>query len=89
MAGRESAEEKIARIVRETLAGERQREEEASNPALGKLRKMIRDEVGGALGELLNDKGDGSGSGRRTRRPAIGEDDDDGDEGILKVLGFK
>ena len=86
---RESAEEKIARIVRETIAGERVREEEEKNPAYGKLRKMIREEVGGALAELLGDKGDAT-SRRRSRQAADGDEGDGEDEGgLLKVLGFK
>ncbi len=89
MPAKETAEEKIARIVRETIAGEREREEEEKNPAYGKLRKMIREELGGALGDLLSDKGDAAPRGRR--RPASGEKDDEGGEdegGILKVLGL-
>lgn len=81
---RESAEEKIARIVRETMAGERRAEEEKANPAMGKLRQLIREEVGGVLGELLNDQGDaGKWSGSR-RRPDDAEDGDGGD--IVKAL---
>ena len=70
---RESAEEKIARIVRETMAGERRADEEKANPQLGKLRQLIREEVGGVLGELLNDKGDG---GRRRSRRSDDEDEE-------------
>ena len=88
MPAKETAEEKIARIVRETIAGERAREEEEKNPAYGKLRKMIREEVGGVLGELLGDKGDAT----PRRRPRQQSDDDENGEdegGLLKVLGFK
>ena len=85
---RESAEEKIARIVRETMAGERRSEEEKSNPQLGKLRQLIREEVGGVLGDLLNDRGDAGRGGSRRRRPADqGEDDDEeGGGDFIKAL---
>lgn len=89
MAAKETAEEKIARIVRDTLAGERAREEEEKNPAYGKLRKLVREEIAGALGDLLSDKGDAAPTRRRSNRAA--EDKDEGDEdegGLLKVLGF-
>lgn len=85
---RESAEEKIARIVRETMAGERRAEEEKSNPQLGKLRQLIREEVGGALGELLNDKGDGGkSSGSRRRTDDQGEDDADSGDLLKAIFG--
>lgn len=84
---RESAEEKIARIVRETIAGERSREEEEKNPAYGKLRKMIREEVGGALAELLGDKGDAT--PRRRNKPSEDEDEDEGAFSWLKELGIR
>lgn len=84
MPQRETAEEKIARIVRETMAGERRSEEEKANPQLGKLRQLIREEVGGVLGELLNDRGDaGKPSGRR-RSADEGDENDGGD--IVKAL---
>lgn len=89
MPAKETAEEKIARIVRETIAGERAREEEEKNPAMGQLRKLIREEVGGALGELLGDKGDATPK-RRSSKPAEGEGEG-GEEGesIWAQLGFK
>ena len=82
---RESAEEKIARIVRETMAGERRADEEKANPQIAKLRALIREEVGGVLGELLNDRGDGDqGKGSRSRRRTDDEEGGGGD--IIKEL---
>lgn len=84
MPQRESAEDKIARIVRETMAGERRAEEEKSNPQLGKLRQLIREEVGGVLGDLLNDRGD---SGKPAGRRRAADDDDEGNGGdIVKAI---
>lgn len=80
---RESAEEKIARIVRETMAGERRAEEEKSNPQIAKLRALIREEVGGVLGELLNDQGD-DGKPTRSRRRTDDEGGEDSD--IIKTI---
>ena len=89
MAAKETAEEKIARIVRETIAGERAREEEEKNPAYGKLRKLVREELSGALSDLLGDKGDAA-PRRRTRQTTEDAESEDEDEGgLLKVLGFK
>lgn len=84
MAARESAEEKIARIVRETMAGERGRQEEEQDPNKSWLRKTIREEVGSVLGDLLNDRGDAG--GRRRRAP---KDDDEGDDdkGVFSLFG--
>ena len=88
MAAKETAEEKIARIVRETIAGERAREEEEKNPAYGKLRKLVREEIAGALGDLLSDKGDAT-PRRRSSRPAEGESEGEGEGGWLEALGIK
>lgn len=82
---RESAEDKIARIVRDTLAGERRREEEERNPAYGRLRQLIREEVGGVLTELLDDR---EPRRSRSRRRDEGDDEGDNDGGLLGVLGL-
>ena len=89
MAGKETAEEKIARIVRDTLAGEQRRQEEEKNPAYGNLRRIIREEFTGALSELLSDKGDATPRRRSRSQPAEGEDEGEDEGGILQVLGFK
>ena len=88
MAAKETAEEKIARIVRETLAGEQRRQEEEKNPAYGNLRRIIREEFSGALSELLSDKGDAT-PRRRGSKPAEGDDEGEDEGGLLQVLGFK
>jgi len=80
---RESAEEKIARIVRDTLKGERDREDEAKNPQWARMRQIIREEVSSILGD---------GKAPRRRQAADDDQDDDqaaGEGGLLEALGLK
>lgn len=86
MPEKESVEDKIARIVRETMAGERQRAEDEKDPAVGRLRRIVREEVGSVLGDLLKG-GEGEGGGRK-RAPRQQADDDE-DTSIASLLGFK
>lgn len=80
MGEKESVEEKIARIVRDTMAGERQRAEDEKDPGISKLRRVVREELSSLLGELRSDKG---GSKQRQRA------DDDEDTSIASLLGLK
>lgn len=81
MAEKESVEDKIARIVRETMAGERQRAEDEKDPGISKLRRVVREELGSLLGELRSDKG-----GKPAPRQRA---DDDEDTSIASLLGLK
>lgn len=84
MAGRESAEDKIARIVRETMKGERDRADEEKNPAWARIRAIVREEVAGVLSEQR-------GGGRsRSRRDDEGDDQDDDRRGggLADILGL-
>jgi hypothetical protein len=78
---RESAEEKIARIVRDTLKGERDREDEAKNPGWAKIRQIIREEIAGAQGP--------KGGRRQAADEDQDEDQDRTDGGLLEALGLK
>lgn len=84
MAARESAEEKIARIVRETMKGERDRADEEKNPAYARLRAIIREEVAGVLTEQR-------GSRSRSRRDDQEDDQDDERQGAgwAELFGIK
>ena len=83
---RETAEEKIARIVRETMDGQRRAEEEKKNPQLGQLRQLIREELGSVLGDLLNDKGD-AGSPSRKRRQTDDNESEGGGDILTSLFG--
>lgn len=91
MAGKETVEEKIARIVRETMGAERQRAEDEKDPNIGRLRRIIGEEVRGVLEELLSDPGDAEGApNRRRSRNRRPTDDGDEEEGgsLAKILGL-
>jgi len=69
---RESADEKLRRMIQEAIAGERQRADDEANPQIGTLRRIVREELSDVLGGLLNDRGD---RGRRQRDADDAEDD--------------
>lgn len=84
MAGRESAEDKIRRMIGEALADGQRRQEEDKNPAFATLRRIIREEVGAVLTEQR-------GGGRsRSRRDDEGDDQDDDRRGggLADILGL-
>jgi len=79
---RESADEKIRRMIGEAIAGERQRAEDESNPQIGTLRRIVREELSGVLGDLLNDRGD-----RKQRQRQADDEEDDNAFSLGKLLG--
>lgn len=78
MAGRETAEEKARRLIREEIAASQQQAADEKNPGIQTLRRVIREE----LADLL--KGQGGGA---KREPAA-EDEKAGDD-IWTALGIK
>lgn len=83
MAGRESAEDKIRRMIGEALADGQRRQEEDKNPAFATLRRIIREEVGAVLTEQR-------GGRRANRRDDEGDDQDDDRRGggLADILGL-
>lgn len=69
MAGqsRESAEDKIRRFIREELGAHQSQQEEARDPNMARLRKMLREESEGAV--------------ERALAKILGDDDQDQDQG--------
>jgi hypothetical protein len=67
---RETAEDRIARVVKETMAAERRQQEDQANPHIGTLRRIVREELEGIL------------KGRR-ETPREEDDKPDGDDGNL------
>jgi len=86
---RESADDKlrrtVAEVVAEALGSQRERDEEAKDPNWARLRKVVREEIGGVLGDLLNDRGDAGRS--RRRRSADDDEEDDDQRGGFSLFG--
>lgn len=84
-AGKEDPIEKLRTLIREEIQGDRKtrdrEEEEKSNPSWGKLRQVIREEVG----EILGTFGSEVEKGKAKEKPGKPEDEEDGDGG--KILG--
>ena len=80
---RESAEDKIARIIEQRLAKAKADDEEAKNPAWAQMRRIIREEVAGILGDAK--------APRRGRPADEDQDEESGGDGpgLLEALGFK
>lgn len=84
MAGRESAEDKIRRMIGEALADGQRRQEDEKDPNIGRLRRIIREEVGALLTEQR-------GARRANRRDDEGDDEGDdrrGGGGLADILGL-
>jgi hypothetical protein len=82
---RESAEDKIARIVNDAISARDRKSQEEKDPNKQWMRQAIREELENVLGGILNDKGDASRSRSSRRRD---DDDDEGEGGgIFSLFG--
>jgi len=80
---RESAEDKITRLIQEAISANNRRTAEEKDPNKQWFRQAIREELQDMFGPLLK----GGGAGRGGKRGSDDESDEESERGIFGIFG--